>query len=301
MPVLPAAAALTALPDLASSAASLTTPVIAVVLFSAVLHATWNALAHGIADTLAGFTVISIGYTACCAVALPFVGLPVARAWPFILASAAVHVLYQLSLVAGYSMGQFSQVYPLARGTSPWVVAVIATTVLGQRLPPAELVGVLVVSAGLISLVFVGGRPPRSEVPALAAAFGTGLLIATYTVVDGVGVHATSVLSYAAWLFVLQGLAMVLIAFAKRGRALPGQLRPALRTGLIGGVVSLVAYGLVLWAQTQGPLAPIAALRETSIIAGAIIGAVFFHERLGRSRTVAAVVVVAGIVLINLG
>jgi drug/metabolite transporter (DMT)-like permease len=287
-------------PDLTSSAASLTAPVALVVLGSAVLHATWNALAHGIADRLVGFALIGISSTAVCAVAVPFTGLPTAAAWPYVASSAAVHVCYLLALMVGYNLGEFSQVYPLARGTSPWVVAVITVAVLGQHLPWAELVGVLVVSAGLISLVFLGGRPTRSDLPALTAAFVTGLLIATYTVIDGVGVHTTSVTSYGAWLFLLQGPVVPLVALGVRGRALPGQLRPSLVTGLLGGVVSLAAYGLVLWAQTRGPLAPIAALRETSIIVGALIGAVFFHERLGRGRAVAAAVVVAGIALMNL-
>jgi drug/metabolite transporter (DMT)-like permease len=275
-------------------------PVVLAVLGAAVLHATWNAIAHGIGDRLVGFTLINIGYTGLGAVVVAFTGLPSAPAWPFVLASAGVHVLYQVALMASYHLGQFSQAYPLARGTSPWVVAVVSIVVLGQHLPLLELTGVLVVSVGLLSLVVVGGRPSRAQLPALAAAFGTGLLIATYTVIDGVGVHVAGVATYAGWLFLLQGPALPLVAVAIRRRALPAQLRPSLVTGLTGGVVSLAAYGLVLWAQARGALAPIAALRETSIIFGALIGAVFFHERLGRGRAVAGVVVVAGIVLINM-
>lgn len=274
--------------------------VVLAVLGAAVLHATWNAIAHGIEDRLVGFTLIGLAYTGTCAVVVAVTGPPSAEAWPFVLSSAAVHILYQLTLMLSYRLGQFSQAYPLARGTSPWVVAVVSITVLDQRLPLLELVGVLVVSAGLLSLVLVGGRPTRASLPGLAAAFGTGLMIAAYTVIDGVGVHKTDLLGYAGWMFLLQGPAVPLLALATRGRALPAQLRPSLVTGLAGGVVSLVAYGLVLWAQVRGTIAPIAALRETSIIFGALIGAVAFHERLGRGRALASAVVVAGIVLINL-
>ncbi|GDY31337.1 DMT family transporter [Gandjariella thermophila] len=270
------------------------------VLGAAVLHAAWNAIAHGAGDRLVGFTLIGLAYTGVSAVVVVVTGAPAVAAWPYLLASAAVHVLYQLALMRSYQLGQFSQAYPLARGTSPWVVAVVSITVLGQRMPLPELIGVLVVSAGLISLVVLGGRPKRADLPALGAAFGTGLLIATYTVIDGVGVHRTGVASYAGWLFLLQGPAVPLLALAVRGRALPVGLRPSLVTGLIGGVVSLAAYGLVLWAQARGALAPIAALRETSIIFGALIGAVAFHERLGRGRALASAVVVGGVILINL-
>ncbi|MCX2732756.1 EamA family transporter [Saccharopolyspora sp. NFXS83] len=274
--------------------------VVVAVLGAALLHAAWNAIAHGMSDRLAGFTLIALSYTAICGVAVVFTGPPPAAAWPLILASAGVHVVYQVALMLSYRLGQFSQVYPLARGTAPWVVTVLSYAVLQQGVSGWELAGVLVISAGLTGLVFIGGRPTKRQLPALVAAFGTGLMIATYTVIDGVGVHRTDVLTYAAWMFLLQGVAVALLALAVRGRALPSQLRATPVQGLAGGTLSLIAYGIVLWAQTRGALAPIAALRETSIIFGALIGAIFFRESLGRGRTLAGAVVLAGIVLINL-
>ncbi|MFC0550323.1 DMT family transporter [Planotetraspora thailandica] len=269
-------------------------------LCSALLHAAWNAIAHGSADRLNGFALIGIAYTAVGTVGVVAFGPPPGSAWPYIVVSAILEVAYQLLLLASYQLGQFSQAYPLARGTSPWVVALVSATLLDQRLPLTQLAGVVVISLGLMGLVFIGGRPGRAQAIALLPAFGTGLAIAGYTLVDGVGVHHAPVLTYAAWLFLLQGPVLPLIALAKKGRALPGQLRPSLVTGLAGGVASLAAYGLVLWAQTRGALAPIAALRETSIVFGAVIGAVFLGERFGSSRAAASAVVVLGIVLINL-
>lgn len=274
--------------------------VVAVVLASAVLHATWNALAHGIRDRLVGFALIGVAYTVIAGALCAFTGLPEPAAWPFVFATVGLHFAYTMALFSAYQLGEFSQVYPLARGTSPWVVTLVSLTILGQSLPASELAGVLVVSAGLLALVLAGGVPGRGQLPAVAAALATGLLIAAYTVVDGVGVHRTAVWSYVGWAFFLEGPLVPLLALAVRGRALWAQARPSLGTGLTGGAVSLVAYGAVLWAQAHGSLAPIAALRETSIIVGAIIGALFFHERLGLWRTIAAVVVVSGIVLINL-
>ena len=137
--------------------------------------------------------------------------------------------------------------------------------------------------------------------PAVVAALGTGVMIAAYTTVDGVGVRASgSVLGYTGWLFMLQGAALPILAYARRGRNLPRQARPYLLVGLAGGVLSLAAYGLVLWAQTRAPLAPVAALRETSSLMGAIIAAVVFKESFGRRRVLAAVVVTVGVVLTNL-
>ncbi|MQA06415.1 MAG: EamA family transporter, partial [Streptosporangiales bacterium] len=227
--------------------------------------------------------------------------VPPVASWPYLGTSVVLHVVYNLLLMKAYRLAEFGQVYPLARGTSPLLVTVLAAVFVGEVPPVAELVGVVVVSVGLGSLVFLGGRPGRRELPAVLAAPATGLAIATYSTVDGIGVRtAGSALGYTGWLVLLECVAIPVIAFGMRGRKLVGQLRPRLWHGLCGGALSLLAYGLVLWAQTQGPLAPIAALRETSIIVGAIIGTVVFRERFGHPRIAATVVVFLGIAVLNL-
>jgi drug/metabolite transporter (DMT)-like permease len=275
--------------------------VLLAVLGAAVLHAAWNALAHGVPDRLGGFALLGLSSGAVALVVVAITGLPPTKAWPYIIASVLLHLLYYGGLVASYNLGQFSQVYPLARGTSPWVVAVVAVVLLNQHLVPLELAGVLLISAGLIALVFIGGRPTRRQSPALLAAFGTGLVIAAYTVVDGLAVRKVPLASYMGWMFTLQNAILVLFVFWRRGPAFLKVEKRYLYAGLGGGLVSLAAYGLVLWAQTRGTLAAIAALRETSIIFGAIIGALFFGERFGPKRAIAATVVVTGILLITLG
>jgi len=270
------------------------------VLFSALLHATWNSLAHTISDRLVGFALIGVACAVGGGLMVAFAGMPPAGAWPFIIASAALHVVYNLLLLASYELGEFSQMYPLARGTSPWVVALVSVVVLGRELPITELLGVLAVSAGLIALVFIGGRPGRKDLPALIAAMLTGLAIASYTVVDGLGVMHAPLFAYTGWLFLLQGPPIAVLAAIRRGRLLPAAVRASAVSGLAGGAISIVAYTIVLWAQTSGALAPIAALRETSIVFGALIGALFLGERLGARRAIAAGVVLAGVVLISL-
>jgi drug/metabolite transporter (DMT)-like permease len=277
-----------------------TLSIVFAVLFSALLHATWNSLAHAVSDRLVGFALIGIADAMCGGLMAAFAGLPPAGAFPYIIASAALHVAYNLLLLASYQLGEFSQMYPLARGTSPWVVALVSVAVLGRDLPLTELLGVLAVSGGLIALVFIGGRPGRKDVPALGAALLTGLAIASYTVVDGVGVMQSPLFAYTGWLFLLQGPPLAVIAAVRRGRRLPAAVRASAVPGLAGGLISIIAYTIVLWAQTSGALAPIAALRETSIVFGALIGAIFLDERLGAKRAIAAGVVLAGVVLITL-
>jgi drug/metabolite transporter (DMT)-like permease len=271
------------------------------VLGAAVLHASWNAIAHAIRDKLVAFTLIATAYTCCAGIATPFVARPSPAAWPFLLASAALHVVYNLLLMQAYRLGDFNQAYPLARGTSPWVVAVVAALVVGERLRPGQVLAIAIISAGLASLVFAGGLPGRRQLPALAAALVSGLAIASYTVVDGLGVRLSdTVPGYASWLFLLQGPMILVLALAWRRRELVRPLRAAAPAGLFGGLLSLVAYALVLWAQTVGQLATVAALRETSVVIGAALGTLVFREPFGRSRLVATGAVAGGIVLLNL-
>ena len=194
------------------------TPTIAVaVLFSALLHAIWNSLAHNVNDRLVGFALIGVVDMVGGGALALIAGFPPAGAWPFIIASAVLHVAYNLLLLASYQLGEFSQMYPLARGTSPWIVALVSVVVLGNDLPPRELAGVVAISAGLAALVFIGGRPSRHDVPALTAALLTGVMIAAYTVVDGLGVREAPLAAYIGWMFLLQGPPIAVLAVIRRG------------------------------------------------------------------------------------
>jgi drug/metabolite transporter (DMT)-like permease len=224
---------------------------------------------------------------------------PRSASWPYLLASVAIHVFYVLLLMQCYRLGEFSQVYPLARGVSPLVVTILAAVFVGEHMALPQIAGVVVVSAGLAFLVFGGGRPDKA---AFLAAIGTGLTIAAYTTVDGVGVRlSASPAGYIAWLMLLQSLEVPMFALVRRRHVLLKQPRRILLSGLAAGALSVLAYGLVLWAQTRGALAPIAALRETSVIFGAIIGTLAFREPFGRTRIIATIIVAGGILLLNTG
>jgi drug/metabolite transporter (DMT)-like permease len=284
-----------------TQSAGLPLSVTLMVLVAAVAHASWNAIAHGVDDKLAAMTLFSLGGGLFAVPLLIVTPAPDASSWPWLMASVIVHIAYNLLLMTAYRLGDFSQMYPLARGSAPLVVTLLAAVFVNEVPPPLELAGVVVVSIGLGSLVMVGGRPHRHELPALAAALATGLTIATYTVIDGTGVRRSgSPGGYVGWLMILDGAAIVAYAASRRGPALLGQLRTAALPGLLGGALSLTAYGLVLWAQTRGALAPISALRETSIVVGAIIGAWIFKEGFGPRRLAATAIVFAGVLLINL-
>ncbi|QLH23725.1 DMT family transporter [Streptomyces sp. Rer75] len=286
------------------------TPLVAAaVLLAAITHASWNAIAHHIRDQLLSFTLVSGGGALCGVVLAVFSPLPAAGAWPYLIASAAIHLVYYVLLMRSFHLGDFGQMYPIARGTAPLVVTVLAAVFAAETPDGRQAAGIAVASAGLLGVALWGARGARTAgdgAPtagnggphglALAAAVATGLSIAAYTVVDGLGVRASGTpLGYIAWLMILEGFAIPAYALATRRRALAAQLRPVALRGLLGGFLSVCAYGLVLWAQTRAALAPVAALRESSIIVGAAIGTVFFKERFGAPRLAAAGLMVAGI------
>ncbi|RDI48198.1 DMT family transporter [Nocardia mexicana] len=285
----------------ASTTQSPSAAVLAATLVAAVLHASWNAIAHWIPDKTASLTIVNLGGLLC-AIPLVLVAMgPDRESWPYLAASTALHVAYNCLLMVSYRLGDLSQTYPLARGTSPLVVTLLAAIFLGEMPRPGQIAGVLLVSAGLACLVFWGRRTHPSSPAAVGAAVATGLMIAAYTTVDGIGVRlADSTLGYAAWLMLLEQMAVPTAAFALRGRKLWYEIRPVWHIGLAGGAMSVLAYGLVLWAQTRSALADVAALRETSIIAGALIGTLLFRERFGTARVVATCAVAGGIAVMYL-
>src|SRR5208282_5782573 len=234
------------------------------VLAAAVTHATWNAIAHGIKDQTLAFALIGVGGMV---IAIPLVivtAMPRAACWPYLLGSVAIHVFYNLLLMQCYRLGEFGQVYPLARGTSPLVVTILAAVFVHEHLALAQIAGVLIVSGGLAVLVLGGRRPrlaggsggvvpPDKHRAAFLAAVGTGLTIAAYTTVDGVGVRLSqSPAGYIGWLMLLESLGVPMFALARRRDVLLKQPRRVLVSGVAAGALSVLAYGLVLWAQTRG-------------------------------------------------
>jgi drug/metabolite transporter (DMT)-like permease len=273
------------------------TPLVtAAVLLAAVTHAAWNAIAHRITDKLTGFALISGGGVLIGLALAPFTAFPAAAAWPYLFLSAAIHIAYYALLMRSFRLGDFGQAYPIARGSAPLVVTVLAA-VFAHEVPDGwAAAGIAVSCAGLTGVALWGLRGHRPNWAAIGAALATGLTIAAYTVVDGLGVRASgSSLGYIAWLMAVQGTVLPAYALTRwRGRTL-AVLRPFAALGLLGAALSVAAYALVLWAQTRAELAPIAALRESSIIVGAAIGAVFFKERFGAPRIAAAGLLVLGI------
>jgi drug/metabolite transporter (DMT)-like permease len=285
--------------------AALTAPVLGLVVLAGLLHAGWNAVAHHIPDRRAGLALLAVAYTVVGAPLTVLWPVPPPAAWPWILASVLTHIGYAYCLLGSYRLGDFSHTYPLARAVAPLVVVAVGSTCLHQRLAPHGWWGLGMLCGGILLVAL--GRPSggRRWGAATSAALATGVFIASYTLIDGVGVQQVpDAVSYVVWVFALQGpLTVAALAATGGARRLAADCRPHLALGLASGVVSLLAYGIVIWAQGRAPgnTGTIAATREIGIVFAALIGALVFRERLGVARVVGAGVALAGIAVLDLG
>lgn len=275
---------------------------IALVLLAAVLHATWNAVVKTSGDKLIVLMCIMMVAGLLSVLFLPFVGLPAMASWPYLLLSIGIHSAYYFSLLGAYNHGDLSHVYPLARGSAPLVVLVGGILFANEIPTTNQLLGVLIVSAGIISLAFERGFTfDHSHKHALVYALLTGFSIAAYTLTDGIGVRLSGdALAYIFWLFALEFFPLFFYTLYKR----PGQVMPFLKLNwrfcLAGGIASAAAYGIVIYALGHGFMAGISALRETSVVIATFIGIFIFKEKNATRRIVAGVVVTLGVVLMNL-
>jgi len=275
--------------------------VMAVVLFSALLHASWNALVRASQDKFLASLHVVCGAAALALLMLPGLPTPAPASWPWLLASGLIHVVYFSLVARAYQGTDLGFAYPLMRGTAPALTALAAALLLAEAPPLGAWLGIALICGGVLALADRAGRSGASHPGAVLAALANAGVIALYTLVDGLGVRlAGHALSYTAWVFLLTAVFMLAAGTWLRGRAL---LRPppgAWRAALLGGAGTLAAYSLVLWAMTQAPIATVAALRETSIVFAALIGVVFLKEGLSRLRLFSALLVCAGAVVIKL-
>lgn len=273
----------------------MTGSVAAIVLFAALMHATWNAVVKGAGDRAVMLGLVAVGHVIPGIVMVTLAPLPVLAAWPYIIASTVIHWAYYYGLNAAYRHGDLSIVYPVSRGLAPVLIALGAQFWVGEVLPLSAWVGILCVSAGIMLLTvrqFGRGVP----VQGIGAALAVAIIVASYSIVDGIGVRASgTALGYVGWLFVAE-ICVVAFVFSTRWDRLCACKPRTIWLGLCGGLLSGAAYGLVLYAKTLAPLGVVSALRETSVIFAALMGVILFGEGPRRIRLIAAGIVVVGIV-----
>lgn len=270
----------------------------ALLLLGAALHASWNAMIKAASSAWFGTVLVAGSASLLAMCTLPWLPAPAVASWPYIVASVALQVLYLWLIARSYRVADMGLVYPLMRGTAPLLVALCNATVFGESLGWMAIAGIAVLCAGILSMACLMHSGPRHGVlPALLNA----VVIAAYTLVDGVGVRLSAApASYTLWIFLLCGLPLPLWAWLRQPTAFRAALRHDWWRGLLGGVGTIASYGIALWAMLHAPVAVVAALRETSILFAMLLARLWLGERPGRQRVLAALVMAAGVMLLRL-
>ncbi|XLZ71788.1 EamA family transporter [Massilia sp. SR12] len=292
----------------------MTPTVVAVVLCGALLHAMWNALVKGGRDPFFGSVLVASGAALLSLPLLPFLSQPAAASWPFLAASTIIHFAYYGLLATAYRYGDMSHAYPLMRGSAPLLVAVSSVPLLGEHLSPMQYAAVASISGGIFGLWFANAPvaattgPPAATAAAAnargratACALLNAIVIAAYTLIDGMGARASGApAAYVMWLHVLSATGLLAWCAVRCPRQLRDYAVQHWRVALLGGAGTLGSYGLALWAMTVAPLAAVAALRETSILFAALIAKFFLGERVGRNRAIAITAIAVGALLMRI-
>ncbi|GGD06401.1 EamA family transporter [Pyruvatibacter mobilis] len=274
--------------------------IISILLVTAIVHASWNAALKAGSDRVLDMAAMRSFGLVFALVVIPFAPLPAPAAWPPLIASAIAHMVYFGCLISSYQRGDLSQVYPIARGSAPLLVALSAYLALGETPTPLGLIGVVVISLGII---IAGTGAFRQNLHAIGFALLTGLSIASYSLLGGIGVReAGTIIGYAAWLELLTCAPFIAFAVYRRRTHVVAYLpSPAAQRGFVLGIGSTVSYAIVLWAMTLLPLATVTATRETSAIFAALAGTLLMKEPFAGRRIVAAACVTGGIGLLVFG
>ena len=272
--------------------------VTALILFSAILHASWNAFVKNDGDrTLAMAWIMGLGGLATLP-ALPFIAFPKPEVWPYLIATTILQNVYFAFVILSYRHGDLSQAYPIARGAAA-LFAAMASSALGiDILVPREWLGIALSSLGIASLAFAASGSGIAIRRSLGYPLLSGAFTAAYSLVDGSGARvAGSPVEYVLWMNTCAAPFLPLYALATRGAEIRRAGLGGIGPRLFAAAVAMVSYGIAVWAFSQGSMGRIAVLRETSVLFAAILGSVVLREPFGLRRILSSLVILAGFAL----
>lgn len=279
----------------------MTSPVFLVVILAALLHATWNAVVKSGADKHVSMAAVVIGHLPFALATLPFVPAPTMQSLPYLGVGIVLHFGYQLFLLHSYKAGDLTQVYPIARGSAPLLVAAISVLFLGEILQSSELAAISVIGIGILSITLTRHKTGQRNPKGAGLALITGCFIAAYSLVDGTGARlAASPLGFYGWLAIGNAAAMTAFVAATQPATLRNISLNAKHVFWLGGAASFGAYGLVMWAFTKAPIPLVTALRESSIIFALLIGVLVLREKLSLGKLTSTAITLIGVAMLRL-
>ena len=270
------------------------------IIFAALLHAIWNAMVKKGDDKYISLTAVVLGHVPISIIVIFFTPIISFQSIPYIFISAIFLSGYEWCLLSAYRLEDYTKVYPIARGTAPIFIVVISLLLFNTIISKFELMGILVISLGIIILGFQNINTFKNY-SAMVYALGTGLFISGYSITDGYGGRVSaSPLNYTAWLMILNAIIFLILL---RIMNKPGVVKKVLSKGkkifFIGGTLSYIVYGTIIWAFTHASVPTVAALRETSIIFALLIGTFFLKEKFTFLKTAGVLTIFFGVILLK--
>lgn len=272
------------------------------VLAAAACHAGWNTLLKFRLEPVVATALVAAASGVMAVPAVLVTGMPAPASWPYLLGSVAIHVVYFLTLAEAYRGGDLGQIYPIARGTAPLMTAILASVWMHEALGVYGWGGVTALATGILLLAVKGGRALAVDARSIGFALLTSLTITAYTIVDGLGARLSGApIAYTAWLFLLSGAIMAVHGIVYTGgRRMWPELQANWPLAVSGAALSIAAYAVAIWAMTVAPIALVAALRETGVLFAALFSTLILREPIMPARIAAALLVLAGAVLLRL-
>ena len=270
------------------------------VILAAFLHAVWNAMVKKGDNKYVSLTAIVLGHVPISIIVIFFTPVISVQSIPYILISAVFLSGYEWCLLSAYRLEDYTKVYPIARGTAPIFIIIISLFLFSLNISKFELIGVLVISFGIIILGLQNIKTFKNY-SAIVYAIGTGLFISCYSITDGFGGRlSASPLNYTAWLMILNAVIFpILLIIMNKQEVFKKVFSEEKKTFFIGGTLSYTVYGTIIWAFTQAPVPLVAALRETSIIFALLIGAIFLNEKFNILKISAVLTIFFGVILLK--
>ena len=271
-----------------------------IVILAAFLHAIWNAMVKKEDDKYFSLTAIVLGHVPISIVVIFFTPALSFQSIPYIFASAIFLAGYEWCLLSAYRLEDYTKVYPIARGTAPVFIVILSLVLLNINISKFELIGVFVISFGIIILGFQSIRTFKNY-SAIVYAVATGIFISFYSISDGFGGRLSgSPLNYTAWLLILNAIFFsILLKIMNMPRVPLKVLNDGKKIFFIGGTLSYIVYGTIVWAFTQAPVPLVAALRETSIIFALFIGTFFLKEKFTLLKVISIFIIFFGVALLK--
>ena len=275
--------------------------IVLLILFAAVLHASWNVLVKSESDNSSNTALIVAGSAFIGVVFLPFVPLPLQPCWPYLGSSVVIHIIYFTLLLLAYKKGDMSLVYPLMRGLPPVLTAIAASILLNENLSWRGWLGVALVSSGALMLTADFRFSKGFKLAPVSLALLSAVVIVIYTLVDAQGARLSgNAFSYTGWMLFLLAVFFFLAILAMDGHQIFYRMARDWKKSLFGGACTFASYGIALWAMTVAPVALVAALRETSILFGTVFSVFILKERITWIRGLSIILIVAGAVAIKM-